>query len=412
MKLSIFFLYGLGIYACPNSIDMVWDDPDRAHNYTLSLTDLYEKLEACFNRNARPPFKEAFFVHKLPIQLWRRLKSECLPMVLLVETLVMVFEALTNDRFEEAWNDYSQISDEDRILFGQVWPLEKALKMHQTRSSNITADSNNTVAIVICHCNEDLSWLFSRVSRIPPKSSLFVYEKCGNDSLPFLKDAEAEEVFNNGVHVIPQLDGPVRGDECTAYLKYIVDEYHILPDWTVFLQADAGRHLFFAFLSLTLGAIGRGTYEVPFLHLNFHRHYQTTTPCMRDVERLLFNLSDPVDGVPLIGTYCCAQFVVSRDRILSRTIDFYAHALSMVDGSIPDICSPVPPRRSSHCYVLEYLWHVVFGENRKLPFRPDDVSLPIFLRLKYGSEHAKTRWDDVVLAKNSKRVINRSVEEC
>ncbi|KAF4740134.1 hypothetical protein FOZ63_003567, partial [Perkinsus olseni] len=53
----------------------------------------------------------------------------------------------------------------------------------------------------------------------------------------------------------------------------------------------------------------------------------------------------------------------------------------MVDGSIPDLCvAEAKPKRSSHCYVFEFLWHVVFGEPRQLPLRPDDKRLPTALR--------------------------------
>jgi hypothetical protein len=134
---------------------------------------------------------------------------------------------------------------------------------------------------------------------------------------------------------------------------------------------------------------------------------------MRDVEKHLFNFTDDtlVSSMDLIGTYCCAQFVVHRDRILYREKKFYEHALSMVDGSgVPDICSPIPPKRSSHCYVLEYLWHVVFGEERYLPFKADDVRLSPLLRMKFGNENYKSRWDDIELVRGSGRLLNRIVD--
>jgi hypothetical protein len=239
---------------------------------------------------------------------------------------------------------------------------------------------------------------------------LYVYEKCGQHSALSLSDSGASEIFKS-VTVYDQPDGPVRGDECTAYLHFIVDEYEALPDFTVFLQADAERHMFVSYLSTALAGLSSGHYSVPFLHLNFHRHYQTTTPCMRDVERLIFNLSEPVQPTPLLGTYCCAQFIVAKHRIAARSKHFYDNALSLVNNSVADVCSPDPPRRSSHCYVLEYLWHVVFGEERFLPFKADNRDLPSLLRMKYGNENVKKRWDDVELEKHiSDRLINRTVE--
>ena len=264
------------------------------------------------------------------------------------------------------------------------------------------------MTFVICHCRELLSSLIGNITEAPVVSKLLIYEKCGSDvSLDDL--ATFRKRFGGGIEIIHQQDGPVRGDECTGYLDYIVNNYESLTDFTVFLQGDADHHMFLSFLNTALKGIKAGQYDLGFLHLNFHRHYQTTTPCMRDVERVLFNLSSPVEPVPLIGTYCCAQFIVRRDRILARQKRFYEDAFLLVNGSTPDLCSPTPPRRSSHCYVLEYLWHTVFGEPRYLPHKPDDDRLPLLLRMKYGNENSKCRWDDVALS-HTTAILNRIVD--
>ncbi|KAF4693106.1 hypothetical protein FOZ60_011890 [Perkinsus olseni] len=250
-----------------------------------------------------------------------------------------------------------------------TWLYDQALKRMRDvaeRMGELAAGSQrsdaSTTTFIICHCREPLTWLANphRIPYIPPESRLLVYEKCGTlSNIP----ANISQRFSRGVSVLDRRDGDVRGDECSAYLSYIVEEYHQLDDYTVFLQADPHNHAFLAYLQLPLMAIGLGTYQVPFLHLNYHRHVMTDTPCMRDVE----------------------MYIVSRERIQARSLSFYRHMLRMVDGSIPDLCvAEAKPERSSHCYVFEFLWHVVFGEPRQLPLRPDDKRLPTALRAKFG----------------------------
>ena len=49
---------------------------------------------------------------------------------------------------------------------------------------------------------------------------------------------------------------------------------------------------------------------------------------------------------------------------------------------------------------MEFLWHVVWGENGDPPLRQDDENLPLAFRLKFGVEHEKKEWNDVVLSPN------------
>ena len=56
--------------------------------------------------------------------------------------------------------------------------------------------------------------------------------------------------------------------------------------------------------------------------------------------------------------------------------------------------------RSTHCYGMEFLWHVIWGESGDPPLRQDDDNLPLSFRLKFGTEHDKKDWNDVVLSPN------------
>ena len=409
----------LEAHKCADSLHLAWEDPstDRIHDYRFSTAEFNEKVWAFVRNDIRPPLKEAFFIHKLPDRVFDDVLLECMEVAVASELIVaesdifLGFHPFDSVRFKKAWAVLNELSPSEFHAVNSIWLVQDLVSRFNSQLEDAPRPVSPTVSVVVCHCRENLEWLVKDVKNIPHNSSLHVYEKCGMNSTEFLTNGfrggskDFESIF-----VYDQRDGPVRGDECTAYLDYIVSNYETLSDFTVFLQGDPDRHMFLSYLSTALAGIVSGRYSVPFLHLNFHRHYQTTTPCMRDVEKLILS-NVPEDAVlPLIGTYCCAQFIVSRDRIVANSRNFYANALSLVNGSVADVCSPVPPRRSSHCYVLEYLWHVVFGEDRFLPFKPDDLRLPTVLRMKYGNENAKVRWDDVELQKHTKRLINRTVD--
>lgn len=38
------------------------------------------------------------------------------------------------------------------------------------------------------------------------------------------------------------------------------------------------------------------------------------------------------------------------------------------------------------CYVVEYLWHVLLGETGRLPWRSEDIRLPLALRFEGGRD--------------------------
>lgn len=419
VAVSVFWLHVLrrSVQACSDTIHIRSGDNETglSYEYTISPPEIHMKLSSFYFDNSRPPFKEVYFIHRMTDEQLAEVSELCYPLVLLSELLVAEAELailstspVEAPRFKSVWSQLAELAGEEVARISRIWPIHAAVHRFNGAFARLKPVTPLSVSFVICHCKERLGPLLSNLSHVPMGSSLFVYEKCGIESAVEL--VQFNEKFSGGITVIAQPDGLVRGDECTAYLHFIETRYESLPDVTVFLQADTERHAFVSYLNTALATIQTDQYDVGFLHLNFHRHYQTTTPCMRDVERLLFGLPDSVPPTPLIGTYCCAQFIVKRERISARPKQFYSHALSLVNGSVNDVCSSTPPRRSSHCYVLEYLWHVVFGEPRFLPHRPDNPELPLILRMKYGNENAKSRWDDVVFTHWSGRFVHRTVD--
>lgn len=384
---------------CQTPVHLRWcsDAYGCSHNHVFSPVDYSAKIVSHFYENRRPPLMDAYFVHRLPVDMRDMLYASCGPAVFISDLLVAEAEigykgisVQDSPWFQHVLQETSLLSLEYRESVSDIWPFDIALARVQAALAQIPMTPSPRVSFVVCHCRENLEWLVDQIGEIPLNSDLFVYEKCGENNTSVLSNLGVSLKYKN-VYVTEQTDGITRGDECTAYLEYIRSEYKRLPDFTIFLQSDLDHHLFVSYLNTALLALRNGIYTIPFLHLNFHRHYQTITPCMRDVENKVFGESVPSE---LIGTYCCAQFIVSRSRIQARPVEFYRSALAMVDGSMKDICSPVAPRRSSHCYVLEYLWHVIFGESRFLPPKPEDVRLPVIFRMKFGNENVKSRWDD------------------
>ena len=182
--------------------------------------------------------------------------------------------------------------------------------------------------------------------------------------------------------VIPRLDGPggARGDECSAYLTHITARYDQLASYTLFLHSDPDSHLHMPYLGNVLRMIALGTSHLGFLHLNGPRHVRTITPCLQAIFREIFG----EELTNLVGPYCCAQFVVQAEKIRHRPSNFCMKMLSMVDRSFTkgDLCTAAQTSRSTHCYGMEFLWHLVFGEDFDPPLRQDDIRLPTALRLK------------------------------
>ena len=59
------------------------------------------------------------------------------------------------------------------------------------------------------------------------------------------------------------------------------------------------------------------------------------------------------DAPPYIAAVCCAQFAVSRTRVLERPLSDYEHFRRWIfDTELTD-------RYSGRAF--EYLWHVIFG---------------------------------------------------
>lgn len=392
------------------------EEPPNCPNYTFSIANFQRKLDAHYNSQGRPPLTEAFFLARL-LDAYKTnlIDMDCPTPLVFAHFLVGEFSMIAPpwDDEGEGWRHLElavklakEASPFQQHLMiakpGPAWPFSKAMaqiRQAQAKAEEafemVRAGDHYSVDIVVAHCREPLDWISKKLGKVPRGSSLYIYEKCGQ--LLDVRSFEGAGAFAQVV-VTPRPDhGRTRGDECSAYLTHIVSRYGRLADFTIFLQSDPADHLHFDFLDLVLRSIAFRTYSTPFLSLNGPRHVRTMTPCLQAVHEELFgfNLTE------LVGPYCCAQFVVSRDAISRHSNHFYSRMLSLVDGTRNvDLCGVEGTKRSTQCYGYEFLWHIIFGEAADPPSREDDPRLPVALRLKHGREHTRLNWAGMPLARD------------
>jgi len=161
-----------------------------------------------------------------------------------------------------------------------------------------------------------------------------------------------ERQHEQGLDFIP-LPNPKKAQECPAYLTYIIENYHQLPHYMVFLHGKPLDHNPVVLIQLR-DLVQSGVALPGFLHLNsFVR--STMLRCISAKQignliplvKLLQHRERPDCFQP---KYCCGQFIVSREAVLNRTLHFY-HMLRKLAIDNQD------------CSVLEHIWHVIFGHS-------------------------------------------------
>eukprot|EP00927_Polykrikos_kofoidii_P082271 TRINITY_DN8137_c0_g1_i1.p1 TRINITY_DN8137_c0_g1~~TRINITY_DN8137_c0_g1_i1.p1 ORF type:complete len:443 (-),score=70.79 TRINITY_DN8137_c0_g1_i1:78-1406(-) len=415
-------------FACFPEYQFSWCDNSTEasciHDYAFSVGHFQRKLGDYYLLNKRPPLMEAHFLTRLPKPYQQEfVQGDCAAPIIMAYLLVAESKLPVDDNAEAYAGMANQLLEnlpdivKPTFQYSKAWPLREAIERYERTGFEVEqavstypallggASGQISLEIVVVHCRETLEWLEEKLLPIAPVgSALTFYEKCGEQ--PAIPDV-VRTVFHP-ISVLPcsdPTDGP-RGDECLGYLAHLTSRYDQLATFTVFLQADPHEHLHFPFLHVALKMIARGTYAVPFLQLNGGRHVKTWTPCLNGVHNAIF-------GEPMrepVGPYCCAQFIVQDTAIRARPLQFYQNMLRLVDGSMEyDLCAPGRVKRSTHCYGMEFTWHLVFGEDYETPLRQDDTRLPTALRLKFGDEPVRLQWNDVVLNPNTpKKIVSRT----
>jgi hypothetical protein len=196
-----------------------------------------------------------------------------------------------------------------------------------------------SLTIVTSHWKEDLTWLLK--SKFP----VVLIDKEGADPSPFVPQ-----------HVIPNV-----GKECTAYLKYIIENYDNLPDYVAFIHGHETSHHQAhdrPLLEVIEGANVEKYGFVPINNAHFPDSFYDDFGKVRMFtffDRLCMPLKGerPFEGGPWIYEIG-AQFVVSRERILANPKMLYEgwYHIFMNNLDFSD----------EFTLILEKCWHVTFGE--------------------------------------------------
>lgn len=178
-----------------------------------------------------------------------------------------------------------------------------------------------------------------------------------------------------------------KSQECPYYLTYIIDHYRDLPDIVLFSHGRPQAHNphILEHWSWFIKKVQQDTHgrffnaSVGFLHANcgiYVQRYLRSRPILDllGYNRTIGPLANQIESLAL-STYCCAQFIVHRSRILEHPLSFWRLALKITIDM-------------NDCSHFEHLWHVFLGEPNELDQRkslakwyeaenPDEEQCPI-----------------------------------
>eukprot|EP00927_Polykrikos_kofoidii_P020054 TRINITY_DN19451_c0_g1_i1.p1 TRINITY_DN19451_c0_g1~~TRINITY_DN19451_c0_g1_i1.p1 ORF type:complete len:522 (-),score=77.59 TRINITY_DN19451_c0_g1_i1:231-1796(-) len=354
-----------------------------------------------------PPLSKAFKVVSLPEEMQKDILGECPAMIAALYYLTAIASAHTHPTQAKAQAATAKdLADSVANVLVKGWDLDGLAALYRQTRHNVTrlqdasrAPGGSTIlAVVISRCRESVDWLSTLP--LPERATLHVCEKCGD-----LADVSA---FKHRFTTVESISLPNQAMESLGYAAFLARHRDDAADYTVFLQADPMHHMIHGrYLSVVLHSIAIGTYDVPFLHLNRLRFLNGGSICLQETLEFVENAiagnlmsgneskveaTSPIRASPseyaVFGSYCCSQFVVSRQRLQMRSASFYAKIESLLRGEPPQpmLCRQddrhdARPRIAISA-LFEHLWHYVFGEGYDLPLREFDERLPLFLRAK------------------------------
>ena len=167
-----------------------------------------------------------------------------------------------------------------------------------------------------------------------------------------------------------------KGHESMAYLTYIIDNYASLPSTLAFIHSHASGFLsaWHTDTPLHSNIEALNTLQLPHVRktgyvnlrcnwnpgcLPAHRYNKHVTPAVwhaifGNASVSQFSERGNSEFVPeQVGTACCAQFAVSRERVLERPKeDYEVFRRWVIETGKNDAQSG---------RVMEFLWHVIFG---------------------------------------------------
>lgn len=163
-----------------------------------------------------------------------------------------------------------------------------------------------------------------------------------------------------------------KGHEAMAYLTYIIDNYAALPSTMAFVHPHRSGFLsaWHTDTPLHSNVESLTSLQIPFLQQNgyvnlrcnwnpgcLEKHRQNAHVTPQVWEEIFSGTSKYKSGSEeapsQVGAGCCAQFAVSRSRVLERPLSDYEHFRQwIIDTEKTDAKSG---------RVFEFLWHIIFG---------------------------------------------------
>lgn len=201
--------------------------------------------------------------------------------------------------------------------------------------------------IVISKYKEDITW-----SNQFTKSRLFIYDKSGED---------------NGYINLPNI-----GREAHTYLTHIINNYDNLSDYVCFLQGNPyDGHK--GHLNLSIEKIDNFSEEISFFPLSYVISCNldgTPHHPNLDVDKIIFDRFF-TNKPPMLQFTVGAQFIVSRNSILNRKLEFYKDLLSEFDRT--DIDNEFTgggggTKGNKMPWICERIWAYVFNKSYKTKY--------------------------------------------
>lgn len=190
--------------------------------------------------------------------------------------------------------------------------------------------------IVISHYNENLAWVNKLENFF---SDIKIYTKC-----------KPESKYNVPINV---------GNEASSFLLYIIEHYDNLKDYTIFLHGhEFSWHHNGSIVDLLL--------NIKFEKIDFYNMNNqimgsiSESPYLKDIEIWYKNYLEKELG-PIIqyndwtkGYMACAQFLVHKSLIQSKTKNFYENLYNWI------LTTTLPSSLSSR--YLEWCWHLIWNQ--------------------------------------------------
>jgi hypothetical protein len=213
--------------------------------------------------------------------------------------------------------------------------------------------------------------------------------------------AKSDNDIQFRVRQLPLFDLKSNGKEFVPYIHHVVYNYRSLSDYTVFLHTTPHDHIkSSAIFDRSVNYLSRckpdGTRHYGFWFVN-QRMFEGSfwSNCHGCTECLYHYWASFIDSNITFAefkdlpkrAYNAAQFIVSKKSIVERSLAWWERLLLVTNSSKQNLVKCPMPKHwndggNKAGLALERMWHVIFNRPPLLPFRKEDQTLPLALRIE------------------------------